>query len=318
MNTVKLNIKVVALALLMGLIAFTPGGLWAQSEYSEEGVTVRLGGDVNIGPDETEGVVAVFGGDATIAGAVEFVIVVDGQATLTGAKVGRLVVAQGIANLQSGSIIDNDVELINSELVQADDVVIRGEVLNGSAQRIGRGMLLFGLLFGIGVGLAILASGLIAAAVAPHVIRSVGAIVSDEFGKTVLAALLVFVGFPIIAFAALMTIVGIPIAIGIVAILLPALFFIGYLISGIRLGDYVLGVTRGRDEAWHPYLAAIVGLVSLLFLGWLPVIGAVVSPIAGALGGGALAIRAWRVARIPKTERHAFVVPEGADAFGIP
>ena len=72
---------------------------------------------------------------------------------------------------------------------------------------------------------------------------------------------------------------------------MPALGFLGYLVTGIRLGDYIIGAMRGSDEAWHPYLAAAVGLGALVVAGWIPVLGAVVSPVAAFLGGGALALR---------------------------
>ncbi len=326
LRTAFLDVKrFVTFAFVMVLFAVVANCGWAQSRtsdadrrYNEDGVSFRIGGDINVGAEETERLVAVLQGDATIAGQVDVVFVLAGQATLTGAKVGRLIVVEGTANLQNGTVIDRDVELINAELVRTGNVVINGEVLSGSAQRIGRGMLLFGLLFGIGAGIAIIVSGLVAAAVLPRSVRTMGSLITDELGKTVLAAVFVFVGLPVVAFAAGLTIVGLPIAIGIVLFLLPLLGFAGYLISGIRLGDYLLGFLRGKDEAWHPYRAAFVGLVSLLFLGWLPAVGAVISPIAGVLGGGALALKGWRVARIPPRERHAFTAPERATAFGIP
>ena len=106
-------------------------------------------------------------------------------------------------------------------------------------------------------------------------------------------------GLPLLAVMAFFTIVGIPAGLAILLILLPALGYVGYLVAGIRLGDYVLGVVRGHDEAWHPYQAAVTGLGLLLVLGWVPVVGGIVSPVAGLLGAGALALRAWQRATWP-------------------
>jgi hypothetical protein len=103
-----------------------------------------------------------------------------------------------------------------------------------------------------------------------------------------------------LAVAAMGTVIGIPIGIGIFLFILPALGFLGYLIVGIRLGDYILGVIRGRDEAWHPYLAALVGLVILLFFGTVPILGSILSPVAAMLGAGALVLLAWREVRRPR------------------
>lgn len=303
------------LALLFGVLATQSG---AQTPDGDEGVVVRFNGNVELGASDVEEFVFVVNGNADVAGTAGLVVVANGNATLSGATVGRLVVVNGKAILTGLTIISDDVELINSEISRTDEVVVRGEVLTGTGDRFGRGMLLFGILFGLGVAAAIIISGLIAAAVAPHGIRVAGAILTDEFGKTFIATLLLWIGMPIVAIAAFMTIVGIPIGIGIFGFLLPALAFLGYLIAGIRLGDYLLGLTRGSDEAWHPYFAAFIGLGVLLLLGWLPVLGAVVTPIAAMLGSGALALKAWRVAKVPGVNPAAFAPPEGSGALGIP
>jgi hypothetical protein len=279
--------------------AVVPAPVLAQGIQDEEGVVVRVGGDIDIEPGESEAVVVVVRGNATIRGEVGVVVVVNGTATLVGARADELVVVQGKADLTDGTEITGNVELINSELSRSSDVVIGGEVVEGSGKRFGRGMLLFGILVGLGFAIAVIVSGLVAAAVAPHGVRAAGEMLTHEFGKTVIGTLAVWIGLPIIAIIAFMTVVGIPTGIGIFLFLLPALGFLGYLISGIRLGDYLLGIIRGSDEAWHPYLAAIVGLLTLLLMGFVPVVGSVVSPIAGMFGAGALAARAFEVARKP-------------------
>ena len=273
----------------------TPGEAPA---YVEEGVLVRVGGNVNVEADEREAVVVVVEGEATVAGAAEVVVVVNGQATLTGARVGELIVVEGEAALGEGTVVTGNVQLVDAQITaRAADAVVQGEVRHGVGYQLG--LMFFGVLFGLGVTVVVLLSGLIAAAVAPHGMRAAGATITDAFGKTLLATLAVGVGLPLLAVMAFFTIVGIPAGLAILLILLPALGYVGYLVAGIRLGDYVLGVVRGHDEAWHPYQAAVTGLGLLLVLGWVPVVGGIVSPVAGLLGAGALAFRAWQRATWP-------------------
>lgn len=293
--------------LLMGwpLLGLAQEAPTRQARPVEDGVLIRVNGDAALEAGDTEAVVIVVQGDARVAGTAEVVVVVDGTATLTGARVTELIVVQGEAVLEAGTVVAGDVQLVNAGLTRAEDAVVQGEVRYGSGGRIGRGLLVFGLIFGLGTVMAVLLSGLVAAAVAPQAMRAAGAVLTDEFGPTLLATLVVWVGFPLVAMLAFVTVVGIPAALGIVVFLLPALAFLGYLVSGIRLGDYILGRARGRDEAWHPYAAAVIGLAVLLGAGWIPLVGSVVTPVAAWLGAGAIALRAWRAARRPRSQQAA-------------
>ena len=55
--------------------------------------------------------------------------------------------------------------------------------------------------------------------------------------------------------------------------LVPTLGFLGYLVSGVRLGEVVLGRWRGRAETGPPYLSAATGLLLLLVAAGLAVCG---------------------------------------------
>ncbi|MEZ4701830.1 MAG: hypothetical protein R2834_15940 [Rhodothermales bacterium] len=272
----------------------------AQDWEADEGVIVRVNGDLVVPAGEREAVALVIEGNARVSGEAELVVVVNGTAELTGARIGELVVVQGEAMLDDASEVTGNVHLVNAELTRADGATIQGEVLHDTGTRLGRGLLIFGLLFAMGSVITVLACGLVAAAIAPRGVRTAGAALTDTFGTTLVATLIVWVGLPIFAAAMIGTVVGIPIGLGIFLFILPAMGFLGYLVSGIRLGDYVLGVIRGRDEAWHPYLAALVGLVILLFLGTVPILGSIVSPIAAMLGAGAIGVLAWRQVRRPR------------------
>ena len=136
-----------------------------QASSAEEGAVIRINGNVTLGPDEREGAVVVIQGNATIAGEADVVVVVDGLATLNGARVAELIVVQGQAHLLNGTVVTGDVELINSALSREEGVIVGGQV-HYTAGRFGRGLLVFGLLFGLGTALAVLVSGLLLAGVA--------------------------------------------------------------------------------------------------------------------------------------------------------
>ena len=271
----------------------------------EPGFILRINGDAHVSAAQTEGAVVVINGSAYVDGTASALIVVNGDAIVQGGRLTSLFVANGTAQLGSGTVITGDVELVNADLTEGENVTIEGNVSYGGGRRFGKGMLLFGLLFGLGAAIAVVVSGLVVAAIAPHGVREAGVLLSDDLGKTFIATLVIWIGLPVVAAIAFMTVVGIPVGIGILVFVLPALAFIGYLIVGIRLGDYLLGVVRGSDEAWHPYLAAIVGLLALLLMGWLPVVGSVVSPIAALLGSGTIGLKAWRSVRQPASFVHA-------------
>ena len=298
-----------AMALIVALSLSIPGFVLAQEDMELDRVMIRMMGDVEVPAGQREAVVMVIRGDADVFGEAELVVVVEGTARLRGALVQELVVVQGEAVLDDSARVSGNIHLVNAELVRAESAIVGGEVLYDSGTRLGRGLLIFGLLFALGSMLTVLLSGLVMAGVAPRGARRAGDALTSHFGPTLLATLFVWAGLPILAVMAMGTVVGIPIGLGIFLFILPALAFLGYLIVGIRLGDYVLGVIRGRDEAWHPYLAALVGLILLLFLGTVPILGSILSPIAAMLGAGTLALLAWREVRRP---RQVEAVAEGA------
>lgn len=266
-----------------------------------EGVHLRVGGDVVLRAGERESAVVVVRGQAVVEGTAEVVVVVDGTARLDGARVAELVVVQGDALLEGSTVVERNVHLVNARLTRGEGVRILGAVQSGDGYPFLRGMLIFGVLVALGTGVVVLGAGLAAAAVAPKTIRTVGATITDEIGPTLLGALAVWGGLPLIAVLASVTVVGLPTGAALLVLVLPAFGMLGYLIAGIRLGDDILAAVRDRDEAWHPYRAAVVGLLALMAAGWVPVLGAVVSPVATLLGSGALAVHAWRAARWPQT-----------------
>ena len=111
-----------------------------------------------------------------------------------------------------------------------------------------------------------------------------------------LATLILWVAVPLTAVVAFLSIVGIATGIGIVVFVAPALWFIGYVVAGFAIGERILVTTRG-EQLGRPYWGVTLGLAILLVLGAVPVLGAIVTVVAGVVGAGAVALAAWRSLR---------------------
>ncbi len=290
------------LILLASIVLIMPEIAYAQGGDDDKGILVRVNGDVTLDADEQANVVAAINGDALIAGSADFVLVVDGKARLAGARVKNLVVVRGQADLAANTLVQNDVWLFDSDFVRTQGVRIDGSVNRGinysGGLEITRGVgLIFSFFSFVAFTITVVLSGLVAAAVAARQVRSAGSVLTGEIGKTLLAAVIIWIALPLVAVAFFATLVGIPTSLGIFVLALPMLGFLGYLVAGIRIGDAVLAAVRGRVEATHPYIASVVGLLLLQAVGWVPVAGAIVILIAGVVGGGSVTLAAWRAFR---------------------
>ena len=103
-----------------------------------------------------------------------------------------------------------------------------------------------------------------------------------------------FSAFPAVLLIA--TVIGIPLGFGILFFLLPAPWFIGYLVAGAALGTAILRAGRS-EQAEHRYLPVLVGLGVFQIVALVPFIGGMVAFFAGLAGGGALLYRMWTAFR---------------------
>ena len=66
------------------------------------------------------------------------------------------------------------------------------------------------------------------------------------------------------------TVIGAPLAFGIAFGLWPLAAFVGYLVAGIAIGDWIVGRLSPGVTRERPYLAAVVGLLVLEVVSILP------------------------------------------------
>jgi hypothetical protein len=86
------------------------------------------------------------------------------------------------------------------------------------------------------------------------------------------------------------TVVGAPLALGIMLGLWPLVAFVGYLVAAITFGEWILARWSARERE-RPYAAAVVGTLVLQVAGLIPLVTA----IASLLGYGAVLMLAWRI-----------------------
>ena len=77
---------------------------------------------------------------------------------------------------------------------------------------------------------------------------------------------------------------------------MPLLAFVGFLVGGIFLGEELLG-TRKEPAAARPYRGALLGIVLLQVIGLVPFVGGLATAVASILGLGSILLLGWRTVR---------------------
>lgn len=296
--------RIVALA-FVALVALLPITAFAAdpSGRDEGGFIFRANGDYHLPGGEGVNNVIVAGGNAYIDGTVHTnLIVLNGDAVVTGTVGGELTVVRGTLTLM-GSADVNKVTLVRSELVRANAATVRGDI-NRSTDLATRGWwVFFGLVVVVGMTLAVLASGVIFAAVGGRQLTTLAESMGTHPGQTILAGFITAIGLPIVGVVLLITLVGIPLGLGVLFMLLPALAFLGYIVAGAWLGLLILN--RGKTAPAHPFGEVLLGLFLLQIAFAIPGLGFVAFPLLSLWGTGAIAYRAWtglrRTAATPAT-----------------
>lgn len=301
--------RMLTAAALAGLI-LAPA-LAAQAWPGKGGVAVRVNGNHRVGPEEREEVVLVIRGDARVEGTAEVLVVIEGNAVLANANVREVTVVRGQAEILEGTRVAGNIYLLDANVQVAPGAQVLGNIERRSGVGMARGLWLFAAVFALGLSLALILSGLVAAAVAPQPLRAAGRALTDDLGNLLLAVAVVWIVLPLAAVAVLATVVGIPAGLGFFIFVMPTIGFLGFLVVGTRVGDFVLEQLRGATEPDHPYLAALIGISLLLVVSLVPMVGGFLNLLAGVVGGGAVALTGWRAGRRPtRTPEPVAAAPE--------
>jgi cytoskeletal protein CcmA (bactofilin family) len=239
---------------------------------------------------------------------VDRIWIVDGEVQVAGHSEGSIVAIS--APVRISGTVDGDVvalakritltpsATINGDLIYADErpIVPPGATVYGKVRHLDAADLSipFGAFIAIHVAiwlaitLSSLALGLALLWVAPRVADAAFDVARADPGPAIGWGVAGFVGLPLAAVLALVTLVGIPLGVTVLLALLP-LFAVGYVTSGWLLGRAL--VTTPEGGRFRRFLAGwgILRVIALIpFLGWLAGLGATV------FGLGVLTVALWR------------------------
>lgn len=247
---------------------------------SEDAIVV-VSGDVTVTRGETVDGVYLANGDARIAGDVDGdVIVLSGDVLVSGRIDGDLFTADGTARLLPSAEVTGDVGYGDEHPAIALDARVHGDVskqdwpdVGGAFSGIGR------FAIWLAVTLSLLAFGALLLLIAPRAADSLYARSRERLGPTIAIGVAILIVLPVIAIIAAITLVGLPLAIGIGLSLLP-LGAVAYLVSAYALGRRMVEPPR------HRMLAFLAGLGALRVAAYVPVLGTVVGIAALVFGLG--------------------------------
>ena len=288
----------IAGAMLIALVVLAPVALAADPMAHTGRVLVSTEGDFTLAADDQANVVVVINGTGTILGNANTIVVVDGALDLQGAHIETVVAVRSPVEIGPDSVVTGDVMTLDSLVHQTGNADVQGEVTDLPSLLVGFGVVLAPalLLLWIGFGLAMIAAGLLLAGLAARQVRQAEAIISHEPVMAFATGVVGLIAFPLVAVLLIVTLVGAPLGLAVLLQVWPLVAFVGYLIAGIWIGEWVLRRMSPEQVRERPYLAAVIGLLILGFLGIIPVL-AIVTALASLFGFGAVLLVAFRTIR---------------------
>lgn len=281
--------------LLAFVVAFVPTLAFAdEGNARDDNFLLRIGADATIPAGETVGTVVVIDGNLTVDGAVRNnVVVINGDAIVNGAVEENVTVISGTLTLSGDSSV-KDVRTVNGDLVRQNGATVTGKIHERDGFAIGAGGLLaVSILFWAGLTVTAVAGALIFSAIGGRQLANAAQATTKDVPWTILASVVVWIGLPIVAAVLIATLVGLPLGLGVLMVVMPALWFLGYVVVATRLG---IAVTRWQETEGenHPYLASTVGIILFQLAALIPGIGILIVGLAGLWGAGAIALAAFR------------------------
>lgn len=261
-------------------------------------VVISTQGDVTIPSGEHADVVVVVNGAAHIQGEVNTLVVVEGTADLAGARIETVVAVTSSIEVGDGTVIYGELQQLDSSIHQTGSVEIQGGITDLSAWFLETTAVLAPalILLWLGFGLSTIVAALLLAALAARQVREAGRLISADPLVTGLIGFLSVIAIPVAAIMLMITVIGVPLGLGVLFAVMPLLAYAGYLTAAIWTGEWILRRAAPGPERERPFLAAILGVVVLGALGLVPVLGLIVM-VASILGFGALIRLAFRTLR---------------------
>jgi hypothetical protein len=263
-------------------------------------VLISTQGDVVIPAGDHADAVLVVQGNADIRGEVNTVIVVNGSASLIGARAESIIAIRSQVEVGQGTIVSQEVMRLDSTVHQSGDAQIVGGITDLAASLLAAGAVLAPALFllWIGFGLATIVWALLAAGLAGRQLRAAERMLAGEPVQAFLVGLGSVILLPILAILLMVTVIGAPLGVGLLIVAMPMLAFAGYLVAATWIGSWIVRQTdqRSRETTERPFLPVLAGVLVLTGLGLIPVL-AFAAALASLLGFGAVIRLMYRTLR---------------------
>ena len=287
----------IAGAMLLALLILVPGAAAAEpwNWGRTEPLIIASGTDITLPAGQHVDMFVVFNGHARIEGDARTIVVVNGTADLIGANTGGIVAIQSHVTIDADSVVSGDIRTSGGTVDGATAATVTGRIRDLGPDMAVGWLAIGSVLFFVYLAFALsaLAAGMVVAGLAARQVRGAVALIAAEPLQVVGAAFIGLIALITIGIVAVVTIVGIPFGLGVLALVMPALFLAGYIVAGIGIGEAIVGRMAPGGTRERPYLAAFVGLAILGAVSIVPPIGGLVSFV----GFGAVILLMWRVAR---------------------
>jgi hypothetical protein len=263
------------------------------SVTADSSVLVGIQKDVSLPAGQEADAIIVVSATADVAGSAKGLVAIDADVTIaSGATVDSIFAIGGTLDVAEGATV-KDIAYANTEPTISGTVTGKVSDMESDfadfAAFLIAALAVIALFVFIGWLLAVLIAALLLVAFGTSQARRAAANIGGDVLKTLVAGLLMLI-VPWIVIALLaVTIVGLPLAIGL-AIMWFFVAFLGWLVVGLWIGERILA--RSRTAA-RPYGAAILGVLILVLVGWIPF----VNLVAWWFGLGAVTLAGWRVLR---------------------
>jgi hypothetical protein len=260
---------------------------WAQDGQARQEFVV-LSGAADVPQGRQVGDLVVFHGSSTVDGTVNGSLTAfDAPVTISGRVTGDVVVFRGRVELRRGAEVTGDV------VSQAAPVLAPEARIGGTTRRVQTHLDWQGfgwggrVAFWLAVSVSTLVLGLMLLwLLGPGRARIVEA-ARTAIGASIGWGVLMFFGLPILAIIALVTIVGIPLGLLILAAL-GLIYALGYATTAWVVGRRIIR----EPTAW--VVAFLVGWAILRVLALIPILGGLIWFVAVVFGLGALTVVVWR------------------------
>jgi hypothetical protein len=266
------------------------------------GSRVVLLGGLDVPEGKTVDDVFVLRGPVTIDGtATGNVVSVDGRVTVSGHIQGNLVAVNGPVELQDGAELDGDVSSRLTPTI-ASGATVKGDVRGVNVDFQLGNVFVARFIFWLAASVSVLIVGLVLLAFAPRAAAAVLETMRVSTGAAIGFGLVVFVGLPVVAVLALVTLVGIPLGLGILLALVP-IYTVGYVTSVWLLGRWIV------KPPTSPYLAFLLGWLIFRALALVPALGGLLWFLGAVFGLGVLVVSARGSARSTAPPSESVTMP---------